>query len=249
MPFTPAHPAIVLPLLKAKRVSALALVTGSIAPDFEYFFKMKVNSYYSHTVAGLFYFDLPVAFLLGWLFVRFVKDNLLINLPPYLQRRLQPISQLTVQRILVRHWFIFAFSALLGSLSHLLWDGFTHNDTFFVRNLPFYEGSYVPYQGVRYPLWYALQHISSAVGLTIVLAYVLRLPAEPVQVSKPSLMYWLVIVAVTALMVTIRFQIHPQDLKEGNVIVSVITGLCCGLVIAGMTRFGNVAPERSRNDG
>ena len=134
MPFTPAHPALVLPLLKRRGLSALGLVIGSMAPDFEYFFKMKVSSVHSHTLGGVLYFDLPVTFLLGWLFVKFVKSNLLANLPPFLQRRLQPMADLNIDTVFKR-WLIFAISAVLGSLSHLFWDGFTHNNTFFVRNL------------------------------------------------------------------------------------------------------------------
>ena len=47
MPFTFSHPAIVLPFSK-KWFSLTALVTGSIIPDFEYFFKMKGHSDYGH---------------------------------------------------------------------------------------------------------------------------------------------------------------------------------------------------------
>jgi hypothetical protein len=245
MPFTPAHPALVLPLLKNHRLSALGLVVGSIAPDFEYFFKLKVNSYYSHTLAGLFYFDIPVTFLLSWVFIRFVRTNLFANLPVLFQRKFQPIMELDVRRVLVDRWFVFLVSALLGSLSHLFWDGFTHNNTFFVRHLSFYDGAYIPYEGVKYPLWYALQHISSAIGLTIVMIYVLQLPALPGAVRKPMLAYWTVVAVITILVVYLRFAVWPHDLKEGNVIVTSISGLCCSLFIAGMINFNNVVREAS----
>ncbi|HTF20300.1 MAG TPA: DUF4184 family protein [Chryseolinea sp.] len=243
MPFTPAHPAIVLPLLRKSRLSALGLVAGSMAPDFEYFFKMEVDSHHSHTLAGLFYFDLPVTVLLGWLFIRFVRTNLFANLPPYFQRRLRPIENLEVRSVFIDHWLIFLISALLGSLSHLFWDGFTHNNTFFVRNLSFYQGTYVPYHGVKYPLWYALQHISSAIGLSVMLVYLVQLPALPGTVRKPSFAYWIMVALVALLVVVLRFKLWPGELKEGNIIVSAISGLCCGLVIAGMTNFNNAMRE------
>jgi len=248
MPFTPAHPAIVLPLLKKRGFSALGLVVGSMAPDFEYFFKMKVNSVHSHTLAGLFYFDLPVAFLLAWIFVKVVKTNLLTNLPPFLQRRLHPMVELHVSTVFGR-WFVFACSALLGSMSHLLWDGFTHNNTFFVKNLSFYHGAYVPFEGVKYPLWYALQHISTGVGLTIVLIYLLCLPVQPVRVTRPVMVYWFVVIMIAVAVVAIRFYVRPEDLKEGNVIVSAITGLCCGVVGGGMINFNNAVERAERQDG
>ena len=249
MPFTPAHPAIVLPLLKRARMSALGLIVGSMAPDFEYFFKMKVSSHYSHTLGGLLYFDLPVSFLLGWLFIRFVRISLLSNLPHFLQRRLRPMALMDSKQILREGWLAFAYSALLGSMSHLLWDSFTHRDAFFVQNLSFYHGAYIPFDGVRYPLWYALQHISSAIGLFILVLYVIQQPTDSVTLYRPNVGYWFVVLAVAALVVAIRFLWVPGDFKEGNIIVTSITGFCCGLVLAGMINFNNVPREAKHYDG
>lgn len=243
MPFTPAHPAIILPFLKRTRLSALGLIVGSMAPDFEYFLKMKVNSLYSHTLTGLFYFDLPVTIVLSWLFIRFVRNNLVVNLPPFFQSRLQPMRHLEVRSVMVERPFTFTVSALLGSLSHIFWDGFTHNNTFFVRNLSFYKGTYVPYEGVRYPLWYALQHISTGIGLTIMLVFLITLPAQPGTTRKPNLLYWVAVSMITAVMVALRFALWPADFTEGNLIVSTITGFCVGVVFAGMMSFKNEIRE------
>src|SRR5690242_2559034 len=110
MPFTPAHPAIVLPLLRKRWVSATGLVIGSLSPDFEYFFKVSVESQHSHTLAGLFYFDLPVTLLLALLFHEVVKRNLIHNLPTFFQRRLQDLLHLDFRKFLATHWLIFIFS-------------------------------------------------------------------------------------------------------------------------------------------
>jgi hypothetical protein len=50
--------------LNSKRVSATALVFGLIFPDFEYFFRMKMQSKISHTFLGVFLTDFPFAFLM-----------------------------------------------------------------------------------------------------------------------------------------------------------------------------------------
>ena len=57
MPFTFSHPAIILPLKKLpkKYISMTGLIVGSIAPDFEYFLRMK--SKYSHTMSGILWYD------------------------------------------------------------------------------------------------------------------------------------------------------------------------------------------------
>jgi tetrahydromethanopterin S-methyltransferase subunit F len=54
---------------------------------------------------------------------------------------------------------------------------------------------------------------------------------------------------VMAVVVFVRFQLVPQDLKEGNVIVSSISGFCCGLVVAGMINFNKLAREAKQQDG
>jgi hypothetical protein len=101
MPFTPAHPAIVLLFLKAKRVSATALVIGTMAPDFEYFLRMSVNGQYGHTFFGIFYFDIPVTIALAFLFHQQIKENLINNLPVFLQQRLWQVKAFDFQHLIL----------------------------------------------------------------------------------------------------------------------------------------------------
>jgi hypothetical protein len=89
MPFTFSHPAIVLPFafLPRKWFSLTGLVIGSLIPDFEYFLRMRIKSNYSHTIDGLFWFDLPLGIILGYIFHYLVRDSLLNNLPIFLKSR------------------------------------------------------------------------------------------------------------------------------------------------------------------
>ena len=69
MPFTFAHPAIVLPLLKKKYsryFSATGLIVGSMAPDFEAFIGFRKEKIYSHNWLGVFWFDLPLALIIAF---------------------------------------------------------------------------------------------------------------------------------------------------------------------------------------
>ena len=81
MPFTFSHPAIILPLnyLSKKWFSITGLVIGSLSPDFEYFIRMKIESNYSHTFWGIFYFDLPLGIMLTFIFHNIVKNELFEN--------------------------------------------------------------------------------------------------------------------------------------------------------------------------
>jgi len=239
MPFTPAHPAILLPIIRWRYASATALIIGSMAPDFEYFFRMSVKGTHGHTLWGMLYFDLPVTFLLAWLFHGVVKRNAIHNMPVILQRKFQDTLALDFMPYFKRHAIIFAASALVGTASHLLWDSFTHNNGYFARELPIYRGTYVPYDGVNYPLFYALQNISTGVGLTIVLIYVMMIkPAADAVTYKPRNIYWILLVFITGAVVAVRFMVKP-DYTLGNSVVCTISGLLLALVLCGLINFRN----------
>lgn len=250
MPFTPAHPAIILPLIRSRYFSATGLVIGSLSPDFEYFFKMSVSSEYSHTLTGLFYFDLPVTLLLSGLFHVVVKKNFIYNLPLFFQKRFQDTLHFDFLKYLKDHWWIFVTSAFVGAGSHIFWDSFTHNNSFFVRTLPFYEGTYVPYEGVKYPLWYALQQISTVLGLTVVGIYVLAMkPVHTQPMALPKILYWFTLAIIAFVIVWVRFSIYPLDYKLGNTVVSSVSGLLVALVCCGFINFKNTTTQQESLNG
>lgn len=250
MPFTPAHPAVILPFLRSKYVSATGLVLGSMSPDFEYFFKFSVSSHHSHSLGGLFYFDLPVTFLLSWLFHNYVKKNLIDNLPAYLQCRFQNVRRVRFNIIITQHLIVFLLSAFAGAATHVLWDAFTHNNTVITRSLSVYKRVFIPYEGVNYPLFYALQHISTAVGLFVILLYILLMKPEPACiVKKPKRSYWLSLIGITAVVAFLRFLIHSSDYQIGNLIVTIISGLCIALLVCGLLNFESINPESRNSNG
>jgi hypothetical protein len=248
MPFTPAHSAAVLPFLKIKphHVSATCLVAGSVAPDFEYFFKLSVDSMHSHTLWGIIYFDIPVVVILSLLLHGIIKKNLIRNLPAFLQRKFQALVNLNFIATLRERPLVCVSSAALGAISHIVWDAFTHQTGFFVKILSFYNGAFIPYDGVRYPLWYALQHISTIVGLSILFLYILFMKQERnIILYRPVLTYWFYLIVITIGVVAIRFAIKSSDYNLGNLVVSCITGLCIGLVVCGLIKFKNTVINQS----
>ncbi|GAB5466418.1 MAG: hypothetical protein Kapaf2KO_18540 [Candidatus Kapaibacteriales bacterium] len=86
MPFTFSHPAAIIPLKKVfkDKLSLASLVIGSIVPDFEYFIRLRLYSEHSHTLEGLFYFDLPLGIVIVLLFYGIIKEPLVNNLPYFL---------------------------------------------------------------------------------------------------------------------------------------------------------------------
>ena len=250
MPFTPAHPAIILLVIRSRYFSATGLIIGSVSPDFEYFFKMSVDSLYSHSKTGLFYFDLPVTLLLSVIFHQAVKTNFIRNLPQFLQSRFQDTLQLNFIAYLKSNWWIFLYSSLAGAASHIFWDSFTHNGRFFTRQFSeIYRSTYVPFDGVDYPLFYVLQHISTGIGLIIVTLYIaLKKPLDKENLFSPKISYWLAVLAIAIVVLRLRFFIYPFDYNLGNVVVSSITGLLVGVVVCGFINFKNsIHFEKSLN--
>ena len=238
MPFTVAHSAAVLPFINRKFFSATALVAGSMAPDFEYFFRMDVNDKYSHTIGGLFYFDVPVAIVIAFIFHSTVKKRLLQNLPHDLSARFVDTENFNFNEALRKRFWIIALSSLLGAATHIFWDSFTHNDAYFAQTLPIYKGTFLPLFGVQWPLFYVLQQISTAIGLLIILIFIWRKPVRDSKLTpsdKPWL-YWLSVFVIASLVAGIRFLVSPGELNPGNFIVTLVSGFCLGLIISGLRK-------------
>jgi hypothetical protein len=251
MPFTPGHAAIILPFIRSRYFSATGLIVGSLSPDFEYFFKMSVNGIHSHTAAGLFYFDLPVTIFLAVIFHQVVKKNLIINLPPFLQRRFQDTLALNFIKYIKGNWAIFLLSALIGGASHIFWDSFTHNNRFFVRMFAdFYQNHSVPFQGANYPMFYVLQQVSTVVGLLIVTMYILlKKPLPGAQPRTPHLSYWLIVLGIGLVVLRVRFWISMDDYNLGNVVVTSISGLLIGVICCGFLTFKESIHHQKSLDG
>ena len=158
----------------------------------------------------------------------------------FLQRRLQPTHQLDFKKIISEQYRVVIFSALLGAASHIFWDGFTHNGSFFVTYFEVYRHVVVPFQGVKYPLFYALQHISTFAGLNIIVIYIYFMPMDVLSpVSRPSISYWLLLVLVGFVFFTLRFAFFPQDFDLGNAVVTGISSILLSLCILGSIKKFN----------
>jgi len=127
--------------------------------------------------------------------------------------------------------------ALVGSASHLFWDGFTHNDGYFVKVLPAYGALIITISGYSYPIWHVMQHASTIIGLGCVGIYIARCSANNPQLKQVDFRYWFYVFAITSLVASLRFSIYSNDLSIGNFVVTVISGFCIGLFVCGLMSF------------
>lgn len=164
MPFTISHAAAVI-LLNRRGLVTSALVIGTMVPDLSYFVHLKgFNRDLGHSILGLFTFCLPVGIVILLVFQKFVKRPLFALLPPSHQQRLLPY----LQGFPLKSWQIMIRSLLslaIGTLSHLAWDSFTHNNGFIVKNAAALRQPIFELAGTKIFVFSILQHGSTVLGL------------------------------------------------------------------------------------
>ncbi|MNQ27391.1 hypothetical protein D3C85_406490 [compost metagenome] len=224
MPFTFSHPAIVLPLtfLPRKWFSLTGLVIGSLTPDFEYFLRMRIQSNYSHTITGLFWFDLPLGILLAFIFHNIVRDSLFENSPIFLKSRLATFKQFDWNSYFKTNWVIVIISFIIGATSHIFWDSFTHDQGYFVQTIPVLTNS-VHIFSIQIPILKILQHSSTFLG-GLVIAYALfKLPVDKKITGQFNIKYWSILTVLTLTIIAIRL-ISGLDYKlYGHLIATIIS--------------------------
>lgn len=232
MPFTFSHPAIILPLTYLPRhwFSLSGLIIGSLTPDFEYFLRMKIQSNFSHTIEGLFWFDLPLGLILSFSFHNIVRDRLFDNLPTFLKSRFIPFKQFDWNGHFKKNWTIVIISILVGATSHIFWDSFTHDHGFFVKTIEELQ-NVVDFLGRQIPIIKILQHSSTLLGGFIIAFTIYKLPQTKIENNSINLKYWAILLGVTLTILSIRL-LTGLDLKQfGNVIVTSISAVLISLTI------------------
>ncbi|WP_430907230.1 DUF4184 family protein [Maribacter sp. 2-571] len=229
MPFTASHPALILPLLKKRWVSASGLIMGSMVPDFEFFLRMEAHGPYGHGFWGMFWLNIPLALGFICLYHLMVRNALIRNLPSYFERRFRIFTKFDWLSYFKAHFWTVVLSVLIGNLAHLLWDAFTHFDGFFVIHWPVLERN-----AWGLPLYDILQYAFSLVGALCILKYIASLPTgRPVAKVKNNLWYWSLLTIVCALVMTVRFWGVP-GFDFDDQIVCLLLSFMVGLLVASL---------------
>lgn len=236
MPFTFSHPAIVLPLsyLPKRWVSITGLVIGSMVPDFEYFLRMRVKSIYSHTWPGLFWFDLPLGLLLVFVYQILVKDRLIQHLPMVLNQRFSRFRGVDKTGSLLQYFFVVTVSVLIGAVSHIVWDGFTHANGYFVMLVPSLSNT-VQLGQHRVFIYKAFQHGSTIIGAIVIILTVYALPLGYPKKNHHLIGFWLQIILVSIITLAIRLLTGLSYHQYGDIIVTLMAGGLLGLITASLT--------------
>jgi Domain of unknown function (DUF4184) len=233
MPFTFSHPALILPsrYLPDRFYSLTGLVIGSMTPDFEYFLRMTVGSIYSHTFWGIFYFDLPVGIVLCFVFHNVVRDQLIDHLPVQLRERFWNLKTFNWNKHFKTSWKIIFISLIVGAASHILWDDFTHPLGYFVKRSSFLRHK-IHFMRFQLPVYNIFQGLSSLLGGIIVCIFIWRLSKVEINFLPKKDNYWLFVITIMLLVMTIRFLGGLKLAKYGNIIVSMISSFFIAVILS-----------------
>jgi hypothetical protein len=164
MPFTVSHVAAVLPLVAGRRTARLApaaLVIGSMVPDVPWFFTGGRGAALTHSPEGVVTVNLAVGLVLFALWRLVFAAPARELLPPAVGRRL---PQPSVPRGL--DWALAGVGVLVGAASHVLWDAFTHDDRWGVRQIGWLQEIHAGLPGYK-----IAQYASGVVGLGLLVAW------------------------------------------------------------------------------
>ncbi|MDI9834174.1 DUF4184 family protein [Streptomyces sp. KAU_LT] len=178
MPFTLSHAAAVLPAVRtggtgrAGLVPAV-LVTGSFAPDMTYYAASVLSGAMefgdvTHSLPGVFTVDVVIAWALVGLWL-LLREPLVALLPARLQARPAALLRCGAPRArvtpgLVARWYV---SAVLGGVTHVVWDAFTHPGRWGMRVFPV-----LGEEVAGSPLYWYLQYGGSAVAAVVIAVFV-----------------------------------------------------------------------------
>jgi hypothetical protein len=238
MPFTISHTAVVLPFsrLLARWRLLSATVIGAMVPDFRIFF-LGVPRVETHSAVSLVTFCLPVGLITYWVFERLIKTPIVQVLPEGPYARWRPYAAEGDIRSL-RQWLLAAFGILAGSVSHLVWDGFTHEGGRGVRMFPVLDDSIIDIGRRHVPGIYVMQDLGSLIGLAAVLAmicYALRRGAQPPVpnrlVARTERIEWTLSYILSAVAFSVAFYVWP---RLGHGISHSIVGRVSDVAIASL---------------
>jgi hypothetical protein len=150
-------------------VDGLALVIGSMSPDFAFALKGTPFSLWAHTFPEVITFCVPVTVAVSWLIARVLAPVIPDHLPQIGQLRLPDFRGLATHQF---RWFVTPMSAAVGALTHVGLDSFTHQWGWFAQHWDWYAEPSIPLLLIDRMItpYRALQYL----GHIVLTAWVLR---------------------------------------------------------------------------
>jgi len=146
-----------------------ALIIGSMAPDFVYFFSFGVSGSFTHTLPGVPIYCVPAGLVVYVVYYLLLRQPMLEWMPVIISSRVSTPSRWPLQS--VRNVAIVLGSLAVGATTHVFWDSFTHDNTMIVNGDSALR-TLVPVGSYQIPIFKILQQASSLVGFLVIATYV-----------------------------------------------------------------------------
>lgn len=168
MPFTLAHPAAIMPLRRLRYVPTLALLVGSVVPDVPYYLPARAltaSLVDLHSVFGAMVAGIPLGMLILAL-VLFLRRPL----TALMTERARWVTLREAEAFLSRpvNWVLAIPAVFIGSLTHILWDSFTHPDTWITRQVSVLNLQIDVLGLYTGPVSHILQYVTTVLGLLLI---------------------------------------------------------------------------------
>lgn len=237
MPFTLSHPAAVI-FFKNKYFNLMGLILGSMAPDFIYFLLFSPSSGIGHTLSGFIILNLPLCLILNYLFYTYIQEIFILTLPNFISKNYIYLLNKKNKLTTLKEYLVFIYSCIIGMITHIFWDAFTHNTGFFVENIDFLKNE-VLLLNYNIPVYKILQHSSTLIGLLIVILFFFKIKNKGSittnKINKKKFIFYIFIVQALTLIISYFLSIHIEgNFPLGRFVVTVVNGLFLGYLFSGI---------------
>jgi hypothetical protein len=163
-----------------------------MAPDFEYFVHFKPFQAVGHSFWGFITYNFPLVLLVSFLFHRVLKRQMIDHLPHPLDSRYAEVAVKKWRISSVKEFVVFFYSSLLGMLTHVLWDHFTHLNGYFVQKFVLLQQN-LTVLSWKIPLYKLAQHGSTLIGFIVLgsFLYTYRRADETRPAIRSTAQKWL----------------------------------------------------------
>lgn len=122
----------------------------------------------------------------------------------------------------------------MGLTSHILWDGFTHPNGYFVTLVPVLSNA-VQLGGHQLFVYKVIQHGSTIIGAIVIILAAYALPLGNPKRNHHITGFWLQITITSIIILVVRLMTGLSYHQYGDIVVTVITGGLLGLIITTAT--------------
>ena len=224
MPFTPSHTVAILPFLRTPLAPA-AMALGAMAPDLPYFLPLRIPRSWTHSLEGVLTIDLLVGVVCFGLWLLVLRAPALDYSPAWLRERMAPQARWRVRGVVISGLLV-AVAVVLGILTHLFLDLFTHEGGFLSDIAPWTDDRVGPWAAANL-VHAAVSDVTTGLLAWWVHRWVQRTPrtVRPTRVSdRERRITWIALLALLAVIGAARW-IWGIEVQERQPLNSSLLGV------------------------